>query len=226
MTEPAAAAIAFGYGKEKEGVILIFDLGGGTFDLAVVRMRKQDDFQILAYSGDTHLGGQDFDSALMDYIMQVSRSRSTCTQKARAPPFKHANSDITGTVWFRQDIRATMKVNMRDEPESLHELRQACELAKRKLSTQHQTDVVFFLNRIGKGYRKTVSRSKFEELCLPQFKKAISLLPEVLRQAKVRPPHPPSHLILIATPLTNYFRRRSRRRPSTTWCWWAAPPGS
>lgn len=153
LTEPAAAAIAYGYGKEKEGLILIFDLGGGTFDLAVVRMRKGDDFQILAYGGDTHLGGQDFDNILLEFIMK--------------------------------DIKTTMKVNMRDDPESLHELRQACELAKRKLSTQHQTDVVFFLNRVGKGYRKSVSRSKFEELCLPEFKKAIGMLPDVLRQARV-----------------------------------------
>ncbi|XP_052127799.1 uncharacterized protein LOC113209982 [Frankliniella occidentalis] len=154
LNEPVAAALAYGYGKNKEGTVLIFDLGGGTFDLALVKMSQGDDFRLLAYGGDTHLGGQDFDGVLLNYILK--------------------------------DIKATMKINLRDDPEALHLLRQDCEIAKRKLSTKPQTDVVAYIARAKKGYRKTITRSLFEELCQPLFKKAIELLPGILKDAKVK----------------------------------------
>ncbi|KAK3912222.1 Heat shock cognate 71 kDa protein [Frankliniella fusca] len=154
LNEPAAAALAYGYGKHKEGTVVIFDLGGGTLDLAVIRMTKGDDFRLLAYGGDTHLGGQDFDNVLLNFILK--------------------------------DIKDTMKTNLRDDPEALHMLRQAIELAKRKLSTKPQTDVNAYIARAKKGYRKTITRGLFEELCLPLFKKAVDLLPVVLKEAKVR----------------------------------------
>lgn len=72
LQEPVAAAIAFGFGKEKKNqTVLIFDLGGGTFDVSVLRI-NYDQFQSLAHGGDTHLGGQDFDCLLLRYVLDVS----------------------------------------------------------------------------------------------------------------------------------------------------------
>ena len=79
-----------------------------------------------------------------------------------------------------------MNVNVRDDTEALHEIRKACELAKRKLSTMPQAAVNVFLSRVMKGYKKDISRALFEELCTPTFNKAIDILPSVLKLARVR----------------------------------------
>ncbi|GAC15141.1 Fe-S protein assembly chaperone HscA [Aliiglaciecola lipolytica] len=67
LNEPTAAAIAYGLDSGQEGVIAIYDLGGGTFDISILRLSKGV-FEVLATGGDTALGGDDFDQLLFDYI--------------------------------------------------------------------------------------------------------------------------------------------------------------
>jgi molecular chaperone HscA len=69
LNEPTAAALAYNLDKQKEGVYLIYDLGGGTFDISILKMQKGL-FQVLGTSGDTHLGGDDFDLAIFNYFLQ------------------------------------------------------------------------------------------------------------------------------------------------------------
>ncbi len=69
LNEPTAAAIAYGLDSGQEGVIAIYDLGGGTFDISILRLSKGV-FEVLATGGDTALGGDDFDHVLFDYICQ------------------------------------------------------------------------------------------------------------------------------------------------------------
>merc|ERR1712066_383740 len=69
INEPTAAAIAYGLDKQdREETILVFDLGGGTFDVTLLQI-DNGVFEVLATSGDTHLGGEDFDQRLMDYFI-------------------------------------------------------------------------------------------------------------------------------------------------------------
>ena len=68
LNEPTAAALAYGLEKKTNEVVLIFDLGGGTFDVSVLEVGDEV-FEVLATSGDTHLGGDDFDQAIVDYIV-------------------------------------------------------------------------------------------------------------------------------------------------------------
>ncbi|WP_220718419.1 Fe-S protein assembly chaperone HscA [Agarivorans litoreus] len=78
LNEPTAAAIAYGLDSGDEGVIAIYDLGGGTFDISILRLSKGV-FQVLATGGDSALGGDDFDDALVEWIAeqaQVSGIRS------------------------------------------------------------------------------------------------------------------------------------------------------
>ncbi|NUF49104.1 Fe-S protein assembly chaperone HscA [Gilliamella sp. ESL0250] len=67
LNEPTAAAIAYGLDSGKEGVIAVYDLGGGTFDISILRLNKGV-FEVLATGGDSALGGDDFDRLLADYI--------------------------------------------------------------------------------------------------------------------------------------------------------------
>ncbi len=69
LNEPTAAAVAYGLDKESEGVIAVYDLGGGTFDISILRLNKGI-FEVLATAGDTALGGDDFDYAIAKWIMQ------------------------------------------------------------------------------------------------------------------------------------------------------------
>ncbi len=71
LSEPTAAAVAYGLDKKLEGNVIIYDLGGGTFDVSLMRLEKGV-FEVLATGGDTALGGDDFDRAIMDWIKQQS----------------------------------------------------------------------------------------------------------------------------------------------------------
>merc|ERR1712048_541607 len=76
INEPTAAAIAFGLDKSKsETNILVFDLGGGTFDVSILTI-DSGIFEVISTSGDTHLGGEDFDQRTMDYLMKVFKRKS------------------------------------------------------------------------------------------------------------------------------------------------------
>jgi len=74
INEPTAAAIAYGLNKKKEMTILVFDLGGGTFDVSLLTI---DDgfFEVVATNGDTHLGGEDFDNRIMSHFVDVMKKK-------------------------------------------------------------------------------------------------------------------------------------------------------
>jgi len=69
LNEPTAAAVAYGLDSNKEGVIAVYDLGGGTFDISILRLNKGV-FEVLATGGDSALGGDDFDLLIVEYIVE------------------------------------------------------------------------------------------------------------------------------------------------------------
>ena len=75
LNEPTAAAVAYGLDSAEEGVIAVYDLGGGTFDISILRLHRGV-FEVLATGGDTALGGDDFDAAVADWILQQIDSPS------------------------------------------------------------------------------------------------------------------------------------------------------
>merc|ERR1712166_461323 len=75
INEPTAAAIAYGLDKKaKEKNILVYDLGGGTFDVSILTI-DEGVFEVLATNGDTHLGGEDFDQRIMDYFLKLIKQK-------------------------------------------------------------------------------------------------------------------------------------------------------
>ncbi|WP_035858686.1 Hsp70 family protein [Cryptosporangium arvum] len=106
LNEPTAAALAFGYNADREETLLVYDLGGGTFDCTVMRM-GHGRFDVLATAGDRNLGGFDFDNALMIHVSELM-------QKA------------TGLWLLSPGL---------DDGETEAVLREHCEQAKRQLST-------------------------------------------------------------------------------------------
>lgn len=82
LNEPTAAAIAYGLDSGQEGVIAVYDLGGGTFDISILRLSKGV-FEVLATGGDTALGGDDFDHLLADWIAEKSSIQVQTEQQKR-----------------------------------------------------------------------------------------------------------------------------------------------
>jgi Fe-S protein assembly chaperone HscA len=74
VNEPTAAALAYGLQKLSQGIIAVYDLGGGTFDISILRV-KDGVFEVLATNGNTHLGGDDFDRAMVDWLLADVKSR-------------------------------------------------------------------------------------------------------------------------------------------------------
>ncbi|KAL0052195.1 hypothetical protein WJX82_009532 [Trebouxia sp. C0006] len=155
INEPTAAAIAYGLDKKSESVgertVLIFDLGGGTFDVSLLTI-DSGIFEVKSTAGDTHLGGEDFDNRLVSHFMQE---------------FKRKNKkDISGN------------------PRAVRRLRTACERAKRTLSASAQTTIEIDSLFEGVDFNTSITRARFEELCMDMFRKCMDPVEKVLRDAK------------------------------------------
>jgi heat shock protein 1/8 len=154
INEPTAAAIAYGLDKKGgEHNVLIFDLGGGTFDVSLLTI-EDGIFEVKATAGDTHLGGEDFDNRMVEWCMNE---------------FKRKNKG------------ADMSSNERAK----RRLRTACERAKRTLSQATQAFVEIDSLYEGNDFQVTITRARFEELCMDYFKKTLAPVEKVLRDGKM-----------------------------------------
>ena len=120
INEPTAASLAFGLDQKKEGTVAVYDLGGGTFDVSILAI-EDGVFRVLATAGDTHLGGDDFDRALMglaydDLLPQVGEETAQDSAYQQAlPPLGRAHEDRTlstprSRVSDRDSGRATFAI--------------------------------------------------------------------------------------------------------------------
>jgi L1 cell adhesion molecule like protein len=160
INEPTAAAIAYGLDKIKEGTdrsVLIFDLGGGTFDVSLLEI-NDGVFEVKATSGDTHLGGEDFDNKLVTYVLDEYK------KKHKLSPDKWSE--------LSHNDRAKRR------------LRTACEAAKKTLSNAVTAKVNLDSFYDGQDLDIPVSRAKFEELCMDDFRRCMVPVESVLRDAK------------------------------------------
>ncbi|MCL4128109.1 UNVERIFIED_CONTAM: hypothetical protein GTU68_041589 [Idotea baltica] len=163
INEPTAAAMAYGLDKtESEQKIIVFDLGGGTFDVSVLELNDDDGmkvFEVISTSGDTHLGGDDFDEVLIHYV---------------ADEFKKSNG-----------------VDLRDDTMALQRLQEACEKAKKELSSAQSSDINLpFITADASGpkhLQMNITRSKFEELIDPLVDRCKTPVERALKDAKLSP---------------------------------------
>ncbi|MGQ0285693.1 Fe-S protein assembly chaperone HscA [Pasteurellaceae bacterium 22721_9_1] len=113
LNEPTAAAIAYGLDSGQEGVIAVYDLGGGTFDISILRLSKGV-FEVLSTGGDTALGGDDFDQLLMNWIIEQSGIEPKTAQQQRqlielATQTKIALTDNLQAEIVYQDWKGTIQ---------------------------------------------------------------------------------------------------------------------
>ena len=100
LAEPTAAALAYGLDRSEQGVFVVFDLGGGTFDVSVLRLDKGV-FQVLATAGDTHLGGDDFDRVLAEHLLRAAKVET---------PSKHVRAEALAAARAVKHALTTQEV--------------------------------------------------------------------------------------------------------------------
>jgi len=163
INEPTAAALAYGLDKDstKDEKIAVFDLGGGTFDITIMEVGRQDgeaSFEVLSTNGDTHLGGDDFDQAIMDYLLAEFK--------------KDSGVDIS------KDTMAVQRI------------KEAAEKAKIELSTAMETDINLpFITADQSGPKHLnmkLTRAKLESLVAELIDKTEVPCKKAIEDAKVK----------------------------------------
>ena len=159
VNEPTAAALAYGLDKKKDERIVVFDLGGGTFDVSVLDVSKDGVFQVVSTNGDTHLGGDDFDQKLINHVADA----------------------------FQKE----QGIDLRKDTMALQRLQEACEKAKKELSSAQSTDINLpFITADASGPKHlqlTITRAEFEQLTDDLIERCRGPVMQALEDAKLSP---------------------------------------
>jgi len=158
INEPTAAALAYGLEKKAQEKIVVFDLGGGTFDVSVLEV-ADGVFRVISTNGDTHLGGDDFDQTLINHV---------------ADQFKKEQG-----------------IDLRKDTMALQRLQEACEKAKKELSSAQSTDINLpFITADASGPKHlqiTITRAQFEQMCDQLVERCRGPVVQALKDAKLDP---------------------------------------
>ena len=148
INEPTAAALAYGVDKDEDQTILVFDLGGGTFDVSILEIYQVDgqpQIEVKATSGDNRLGGDDFDEAVID--------------------------------WIVSEYKKSSGIDLSNDLQAMSRLREAAEKAKIELSgtSSTQVNLPFITMRDGQPEHldMTLSRAKFDDLTADLIKRTM-----------------------------------------------------
>uniref|UniRef100_A0A0D3HSX0 Uncharacterized protein n=1 Tax=Oryza barthii TaxID=65489 RepID=A0A0D3HSX0_9ORYZ len=173
INEPTAASLAYGFEKKNNETILVFDLGGGTFDVSVLEV-GDGVFEVLSTSGDTHLGGDDFDKFYFCWVFYFGA-------------MTHETPKVVD--WLASNFKKDEGIDLLKDKQALQRLTEAAEKAKMELSTLTQTNISLpFITATADGPKHietTLSRAKFEELCSDLIDRLKTPVTNALRDAKL-----------------------------------------
>ncbi len=171
INEPTAAALAYGLDKKGDHKVVVYDLGGGTFDVSIIEIDEIDgeqQFEVLSTNGDTFLGGEDFDTKLIEYIIAEFK--------------KEQGIDLSG------------------DQMALQRLKEAAEKAKIELSSTEQTDINLpFITANASGPKHLnvkITRARFESLVEDLVERTISPCKQALKDAGIKTSEI-DHIILV-----------------------------
>ncbi|MDH2927404.1 Fe-S protein assembly chaperone HscA [Lonepinella koalarum] len=172
LNEPTAAAIAYGLDSAQEGVIAVYDLGGGTFDISILRLSKGV-FEVLATGGDTALGGDDFDHVITEWIVNQSGQQPENAQQQRelielanklkvalsesetvAVNFKKWHGELTRTT-FNQLIQSLVKRSLMACRRALKDANIGVEDVREVVMVGGSTRVPFVREQVGAFFGRT-----------------------------------------------------------------------
>jgi molecular chaperone DnaK len=158
VNEPTAAALAYGLHKQRRGRVAVYDFGGGTFDISILKLISSDEgdiYQVLSTNGDTHLGGDDIDNALFDMI--------------------------------GAQIGAQYSFDFSKHPEAAQQLRKVLIAAKHELSSAEHATIGFEIPDGGHAYLREFPREDFDKMIEPIVQRTMSPVKMALADAKLKP---------------------------------------
>ncbi len=159
INEPTAAALAYGLDKQHKDIkVAVFDLGGGTFDISILEL-GDGVFEVKSTNGDTHLGGDDFDQKIIDWL---------------ADEFKSENSGLD----LRKDPMALQRLKEAAEKAKI-------ELSS-QTSTEINLPYIMPVDGVPKHLVKTLSRAKFEQICDDLIQRTIEPCRKALSDSKLK----------------------------------------
>jgi len=160
INEPTASAIAYGLNNNENKIILVYDFGGGTLDVSILELYNGV-FEVKSTSGNTRLGGEDFDRILMLHCLE-----EFCKQN------KYSN--------IKEKIKKIL-----ENTKLIQKLKTECEFAKRTLSNIQQTTINIDYFYDEHNLIVNISRSKFEDLCSPLFKKCLEPVSNAMQASNI-----------------------------------------
>jgi molecular chaperone DnaK (HSP70) len=178
VNEPTAAALAYGLHKSQRGLVAVYDLGGGTFDISVLKListGEGDIYQVLSTNGDTHLGGDDIDNLIVAHL--------------------------------KQDIIDLWKVDIGENLELIQELRKAWIAVKHRLSEKEDAILRLPLPN-GILYRTAFTRAGFEEWIQPIVARTMGPVKQALTDAHQKPQAMEEVVLVGGATRTPMIRRR------------------
>ena len=206
VNEPTAAALAYGLDRKEDATIAVYDFGGGTFDISILRV-SGGVFQVLATDGDTHLGGDDLDLELIDLITgEIAEQLQIAMNSANDAKTKKINHRE------HRDHRADIQTDQKQQEEERHReqqqqdtsgadvssaaklfppatrqaLRNFAEAMKIRLSTERSASIEIDLGG-GRKYTRTITREEFEARAEKWVEHTTEHCRQALKDAKVAP---------------------------------------
>ncbi len=158
VNEPTAASLAYGLDKKQNGIVAVYDLGGGTFDISILKLHDGI-FEVISTNGDTHLGGDDIDNLLITIALD----------------------DTLGDLGL--DLR---KNDLRRNAEAVQAIRKAVIEAKITLSSQLSAKLDVELPD-GQRYLREITREQFEQLIQPIIDRTVGPCKQALKDAGLKP---------------------------------------
>ena len=158
VNEPTAASLAYGLDRKQNGIVAVYDLGGGTFDVSILKLHDGI-FEVIATNGDTHLGGDDIDNLLITIALD----------------------DTLGDLGL--DLRSK---DLRSNGEAVQAIRKAVIEAKIALSSQSSAKLDVELPN-GKRYLREITREQFEQLIQPIIDRTVGPCKQALKDAGLKP---------------------------------------
>jgi molecular chaperone DnaK len=168
VNEPTAASLAYGLDEKKDGTIAVYDLGGGTFDISILKLHEGI-FEVVATNGDTHLGGDDIDNLLITIALDDIKGDLglDLRRNAGAP----GEPGVGSTGWNGEAVQA---------------IRKAVIDAKIALSAQSTAKIELELPE-GKHYRREITREQFEGLIEPILQRTTGPVKQAMADAGLKP---------------------------------------
>jgi molecular chaperone DnaK len=157
VNEPTAASLAYGLDRKTNGIVAVYDLGGGTFDISILKLHDGI-FEVISTNGDTHLGGDDIDNLLIAIALD----------------------DIRG------DLGLDLRRDVRRSGEAVPRIRQAVIEAKIALSSQPTAKLEVDLPG-GKKYQREISLAMFEQMIQPILDRTVGPCKQALKDAGLKP---------------------------------------